>query len=229
MARSKRAPARAACSAPQSSRSAAVRTAPQATRETPLQWLRRRKDKSGRPLLTDAQLQAGEKLAQDYWHAQLQPRVTANWSALAPSERTRRAAPGVGVEMRDAVVAARQRVNRALEAVGPEMAGIVVDVCCHETGLEAAERSAGWPCRSGKVVLDIALTTLARHYGLIAPEHPVPTRLRHLGDTDYRPTLDAWQPDTDKGTHRGTDRGAPQGTHAETPQPAPLPKWMKSA
>jgi uncharacterized protein DUF6456 len=229
MTRSKRARARAACAVPSSSPRAAPRIAPPSTRETPLRWLRRRKDKSGRPLLTEAQLQAGEKLAQDYWHAELQPRVTANWSALAPSDRTRRSAPGVGVEMRDAVVAARQRVNRALEAVGPEMAGIVVDVCCHETGLETAERSAGWPCRSGKVVLDIALTTLARHYGLIAPERAAPARLRHWGDTDYRPTLDAWQPDAARGAHRGTDRGTQQGTHAQTPRPAALPKPAKSA
>ena len=111
MKRSKRASARAASSL---SLRSAPRSAPLAARETPLQWLRRRKDKNGRPLLTETQFQAGEKLAQDYRHAGLQPRVTANWSALAPGQRTRRSAPGAGVEMRDAVVAARQRVNRAL-------------------------------------------------------------------------------------------------------------------
>jgi uncharacterized protein DUF6456 len=213
MAKSKRAAARGAASA----RSSAPRVASPTARETPLQWLRRRKDKSGRPLLTEVQFEAGEKLAEDYWHAQLMPRVTANWSAPAPGARTRRSAPGTGVEMRDAVVAARQRVDRALMAVGPEMAGLLVDVCCHETGLETAERSAGWPCRSGKVVLDIALTTLARHYGLIPPERPLAARLRHWGDADFRPTLDAWQ------------QGARQGTHAETPQPAALPRRAKSA
>jgi Domain of unknown function (DUF6456) len=134
MAKSKRALARAASPARRSAPHAASRP----PRETPLQWLRRRKDKSGRPLLTEAQFRAGERLAEDYWHAQLMPRVTANWSALAPGERTRRSAPGAGVEMRDAVAAARQRVGRALEAAGPEMAGLLVDVCCHETGLEAA-------------------------------------------------------------------------------------------
>jgi hypothetical protein len=185
---------RAAARSPSCARST-PRNASPAARETPLQWLRRRKDKNGRPLLTDAQFQAGERLARDYWHAQLQPRVTANWSTLAPSERTRRSAPGAGVEMRDAVVAARQRVNRALGAAGPELAGILVDVCCHETGLEAAEKSAGLPSRSGKVVLDIALTTLARHYGLLPSDRPLATRLRHWGDADYRPTLDAWRPD----------------------------------
>jgi hypothetical protein len=171
----------------------AASLAARAARETALQWLRRRKDKDGRPLLTDAQFQAGERLAEDYWRGQLQPRITANWSAAAPAERTRRSAPGTGVEMRDAVAAARQRVNRALEAVGPELAGLLVDVCCYDIGLEAAGQAAGWPPRSAKVVLDLALTGLARHYGLIAPERPVASRLRHWGDEDYRPTLEQWR------------------------------------
>jgi hypothetical protein len=162
-------------------------------RESPLQWLHRRKDKAGRPLLTEAQFQAGERLARDFCHAHLQPRVTANWAAAVPAERTRRAAPGAGVEMRDAVVAARQRVNRALETVGPGLAGLLLDVCCHEIGLEAAEKARGWPPRSAKVVLDLALTTLAGGYGLIAPERPIAARLRHWGDADYRPSLDEWR------------------------------------
>jgi hypothetical protein len=171
----------------------AASRAAQATREGSLRWLHRRKDKDGRPLLTAEQVQAGERLAEDFSHAQLQPRITANWSAAAPSERTRRSAPGAGVEMRDAVVAARQRVNRALEAVGPELAGILLDVCCHDIGLEAAGQARGWPPRSAKVVLDLALTGVARHYGLVPPERPPPTRLRHWGDADYRPTLDEWK------------------------------------
>jgi len=161
--------------------------------ETALQWLRGRKDKDGRPLVADAQFHAGEKLAADFHHAQLMPRTTASWSAAAPSVRTRRSAPGVGVEMSDTVVAARQRFNRALEAVGPELAGILVDVCCYDIGLEAAGHTAGWPRRAAKVVLDLALTRLARHYGLIAPERPAASRLRHWGDADYRPTIEGWR------------------------------------
>ena len=162
-------------------------------REGSLSWLRGRKDKDGRPLITEAQFSAGERLAADFWHAQLSPRVTANWSAMAPSQRVRRSTPGAGVEMNDAVVAARQRVSRALDAVGPELAGILVDVCCLDVGLEAAGQAAGWPRRSAKVVLDLALTRLARHYGLIAPERPLASRLRHWGDDTYRPTLDGWR------------------------------------
>ena len=144
-------------------------------------WLRSRKDKDGRPLITEVQFNAGEKLAADFWHAQLSPRVTANWSAMAPVHRLRRATPGVGVDMRDAVVAARQRFQRALEAVGPELAGILVDVCCHDMGLEVSGHASGWPQRAAKVVLDLALTRLARHYGLLAPGAPCRRSAAPLG------------------------------------------------
>jgi hypothetical protein len=163
-----------------------------AAAEGALAWLRSHRDKDGRPLITEVQFNAGEKLAGDFWHAQMSPRVTANWSAVTPGRRLRRATPGVGVDMRDAVVAARQRFQRALEAVGPELAGILVDVCCHDVGLEVSGHAAGWPRRAAKVVLDLALTRLARHYGMIPPEPAVAMRLRHWGDADYRPTLETW-------------------------------------
>lgn len=159
----------------------------------PLHWLRQRTRKDGQPILSDAQLAASERLAGDFLRAQLMPRTTANWSAVAPARRQRRSAPGAGVEITDAALAARVRVDRALDAVGPEFAGLLVDVCCFEIGLREAERARGWPQRAGKVVLQLGLTALARHYGLLAPERPARSVLRHWGDEDYRPNLEAWR------------------------------------
>lgn len=159
--------------------------------ESPLAWLRRRKDRSGVPLLTDAQYQAGERLRADFFYAQMTPRVTADWSNLAPSAERRRHAPGGGTELRDGVLAAKDRVARALAAVGPELAGILIDVCCHLTGLEQVEALHGWPQRAGKLVLQLALTRLARHYGLAAPPPAPggPRPIRHWGAPDYRPSI----------------------------------------
>jgi hypothetical protein len=162
--------------------------------EGPMAWLRRRRDRDGQRLITEPQFDAGERLAADFRRAQLTPRVTADWSAPSASRRMRRAAPGTGAELSDKVAAARTRVQRALTAVGPELAGILIDVCCLEIGLEAAERAQRWPQRAGKVVLQMALPSLARHYGLLPPAQPPGAqRLRHWGSDDYRPTLDTWQ------------------------------------
>jgi hypothetical protein len=176
--------------------------------ESPLGWLKSRKDRSGRPLITDDQYQAGERLRADYWFAHLSPRVTSNWSAQAPSQRLRRAAPSNPALLRDEVIAAKERVMRALMAVGPEVSGILVDICCELKGLEEAEKENGWPQRAGKVVLQIALTRLARHYGLIADgTQRSPRRgLRHWGSDDYRPTIDAWRSEGGNKRDEGVDR-----------------------
>ena len=163
--------------------------------ESPLGWLKSRKSRSGRPLISDAQYEAGGRLRADYWFANLNPRVTANWSAPAPSGRSRRGAPLDAASMRDEVIAAKERVMRALDAVGPELSQVLVDVCCELKGLEEAQRSHDWPQRAGKVVLRLGLTRLARHYGLDVPSD-LPQRrkgIRHWGSADYRPTLDSWR------------------------------------
>jgi hypothetical protein len=117
--------------------------------------------------------------------------VTSNWSALASTDRSRRGAPAPAI--RDDVIAAKERVRRALATVGPELSGILVDICCELKGLEDAEKRQGWPQRAGKVVLQIALSHLARHYGLIpSGKRQDEGRIRHWGSEDYRPTLDAW-------------------------------------
>jgi hypothetical protein len=165
--------------------------------ESPLGWLKSRKDRNGRCLISNEQHEAGERLRADYWFAHMSPRVTSNWEAPAPSSRGRRSAPSGAASLRDEVLAAKERVMRALMAVGPELSGILVDICCELKGLEEAEKENGWPQRAGKVVLQIALTRLARHYGLIGGDDRKPPRrgLRHWGAADYRPTLDAWRKD----------------------------------
>ena len=136
--------------------------------ESPLGWLARRKDKSGVALITAAQFDAGERLRADFTFAHMMPRVTASWDPAGGGGRRSGSAPGAGCELRDNVVAAKERVKRALRAVGPELSGILVDVCCHLKGLEDVEHRHGWPQRSAKLILQLALTALARHYRSIA-------------------------------------------------------------
>ncbi len=135
--------------------------------ESPLAWLARRRGKDGRPMIEADQLQAGERLRADFTRAQLMPRITSNWTAPV-ADGARSANAGGSAAMTDMIVAARQRVNRALGAAGPEFAGLLVDICCFLKGLEDVERERGWPPRSAKIVLQLGLDRLARHYGLSA-------------------------------------------------------------
>ncbi|WP_210272813.1 DUF6456 domain-containing protein [Chthonobacter rhizosphaerae] len=157
--------------------------------ESPLAWLATRRDKDGVPLLSPAAFAAGERFRTDYTVAGLMARTTMNWDALGgPAERRAGGGAGGGLLVTEAAMAARDRVNRALSAVGPELGSVLVDVCCHLKGLGDVERDQGWPLRSGKVVLRMALAALARHYGLAeAARGGEAARPRHWGAADYRP------------------------------------------
>jgi len=135
--------------------------------ESPLAWLARRRGRNGRPLIEPHQFQAGERLRGDFTCAHLMLRTTSNWASPIASDRR-----GAGGEraavFTETMIAAHQRVHQALDAVGPEFGGLLLDVCCFLKRLEDIERERAWPARSAKVVLQLALDRLARHYGFAA-------------------------------------------------------------
>jgi hypothetical protein len=154
--------------------------------ESPLSWLRMRRDKSGRPLIDDSQYLAGERLRLDFERAMLGRRTTTNWDSAGSGRGGNTAA-----ELSDGAIAARQRYHKAMEAVGPELSSILMHVCCMASGIEQAERMLNLPSRSGKAVLGLALTGLARHYGLNGAGHPKQSASAQWAMADYRPSIPA--------------------------------------
>jgi hypothetical protein len=131
--------------------------------ESPLVRLAKRKGRDGAPLIEGVQFEAGERLRLDFTRAQMTPRVTSSWDAARAQGRQGQGGAG---NFTDVMIAAREQLRRALDAVGPEFAGLLLDVCCFLKGLEDIERERRWPPRSAKVVLQLGLDRLARHYGL---------------------------------------------------------------
>lgn len=131
--------------------------------ESPLGWLRHRKGRDGKPLLSEAQFEAGERLRRDFTFGLMAPRVTADWESPVRRGRETPRDPG---DLTVNALAARERVAHALRAVGPGLSDILIGVCCHLQGLEEAERNLDWPKRAGKLVLQIALDRLVDHYGI---------------------------------------------------------------
>lgn len=128
--------------------------------ESPILWLARRKDVSGRPWLTPAEAAAGERLRMDAETASLGPSVTMRWDALP------RAASGQGVRSSptDRALAARARVQAALQSALPHHRAMLERICLHGSSLQLAEQGLGLRRRQGKTVLKQALTNLAAHY-----------------------------------------------------------------
>jgi hypothetical protein len=151
--------------------------------ESPLGQLARRKDKEGRPFLSRAEVDAGERLRVDFTRGMMMPRLGANWEASVAMRR--RGSAGGVADLTDAALAARRRVDLALTAVGPELSGLLVDVCCFLKGLETVERERAWPMRSAKIVLKTALGVLARHYQ--PSQSAAQARTVHWGADGYRP------------------------------------------
>jgi Domain of unknown function (DUF6456) len=130
--------------------------------DNPLLWMFRRKDKSGENMIGPAAFAAGERLRADLTFAGMLPRVTMNWTGQPGSDRSDQAAR---LNPTEAALAARQRVDLAMRAVGPEFSGVLFDLCGFGKGLELIERDRNWPARSAKIVVKLALASLARHYG----------------------------------------------------------------
>ncbi|RDE10499.1 DUF6456 domain-containing protein [Pelagibacterium lacus] len=73
---------------------------------------------------------------------------------------------GSAADIADSAAEARTRLNRLLAGLPGDCAGVVIDVCGFEKGLQEIERDRGWPRRSAKLVLRIGLDALATRLGL---------------------------------------------------------------
>lgn len=126
--------------------------------ESPLTWLHSR----GR--ISDRQRAAGEALRRDYEQAALPPRVTQAWDA-PPAGRSARAAPDPAAATH-AQIDARRRFHAAIAAAGPGLSDILWRVVCAGEAMPMAEQNLGWPSRSGRLVLMLALDRVADYHRL---------------------------------------------------------------
>ena len=126
--------------------------------ESPLSWLH------AHGHLTDRQLLAGEKLRGDYEAANLGPRVTMQWN-MAPVARSKRGA-GATMNPTEYSLNAKRRFDDGVASLGRDLSDIAWRVICAGESIAIAEKAMGWPLRSGKLVLRIALDRLADYYRL---------------------------------------------------------------
>jgi hypothetical protein len=121
--------------------------------ESPLAWLH------ARGHLDDRLRDAGEALQRDYERAQLPASITMRWDPVRVKSTGER-----GLAASEREVAARQRFDGAIRAAGKGLEDILWRVVCAGEALPQAEKTLGWPARSGKLVLRIALERVAEFY-----------------------------------------------------------------
>lgn len=117
----------------------------------------------GGPWLSEAELSAAQRLRADWAASQAGLVRGSDWSAPPMGSGSR--GPG---NAQEAALArrcdARRRVAEALDKLAPQLRRVVERVCLHEDGLEALERTEGWPARSGKLALKLGLAQLASSF-----------------------------------------------------------------
>jgi hypothetical protein len=121
--------------------------------ESPLSWLH------ARGHLDDRLFDAGERLRADYERAQMGPSVTMRWDPVRI-----KGSGDHGLTHSERQLAAKQRFDAALAEAGRGLEDILWRVVCAGEGLPDAERALGWPSRSGKLVLKLALDRVADFY-----------------------------------------------------------------
>ena len=159
--------------------------------ESPLARLAQIKNLDGTTYIDVQQHASGEKLRWDYERACMASRTTINYdqASVSPGGHWQMSDNGVA-RMTDNAIAARQRLHLALDAVGPELSGVLYYVCCLAGGIEQAELRLELPRRSGKAILALALTRLARHYGLKPSlKHAGPSQIGHWATPDFKPQI----------------------------------------
>lgn len=128
--------------------------------ESPVAWLARRKDASGRPWLGPVEVAAGERLRREAECALSGPSLTMRWDALPRSG----GGSAARIEPTDRALSAAARVEAALTACGPRLRALVEQVCVHGTSLQLAEDLLFLRRRQGKTLLKQGLQALAEHY-----------------------------------------------------------------
>lgn len=126
--------------------------------ESPLSWL------FARGLVSDRQFAAGELLRRDYEQAGLSPRMTMRWDATPIRRSGRGPISPAGAHL--AHLRARQHFEGAMGALGPGLSDICWRLICACEPMAMAEKALGWPARSGRLVLTLALDRIADYYQL---------------------------------------------------------------
>ncbi len=132
-----------------------------------LRSLARKCTASGQPILSAAQLEAGEQFARDYVLGGL------GFTASQGFER-----PHVDGGFRhdaqeNAIISRmdrRRRVSEAISCLGPGLDRALIAVCCDGVSTEQLERTEKWSKNSGRTVLILALDRLVAFYGTLPGE-----------------------------------------------------------
>jgi len=97
--------------------------------------------------------------------SQLRPSITQNLSVLRQGGKA--SSSGL-IDLSDMAIDCRKRLEQLVLQLPKDCAGVVVDVCGFEKGLQQVEFERSWPRRSAKLVLRMGLDHAAEFWNVAA-------------------------------------------------------------
>ncbi len=131
-----------------------------------------------RGMLSDVQAMAGAQLHADFVRSGFLGGTTMRWGAMDGARQRSGRRGGARQSGRGgdaptlAMIDARRRFDAAMAHVGRGLNDICWRIICNGETMGDSERALGWPGRSGRVILGIALDRLAEYYRLVPRENP---------------------------------------------------------
>lgn len=115
------------------------------------------------PFLAPHHREAARRLALLFERARMRQRVTMSYDPARVGGGSDRPKQG---DLADSAIAARRMLDGLARRMPHDCWGMLNDICGFDKGLQQVELDRGWPRRSAKLVLRIALDQLAAIMGL---------------------------------------------------------------
>lgn len=118
------------------------------------------------PFLLPHHVEAARRLAHTFERSRLRQRVTMSYDPTRTGGRS--SGSPVQGELSAGAADARKQLADIAAMMPADCWAVLFDICGLDRGLQDVELDRDWPRRGGKLVLRIALSHLAAHYGLQA-------------------------------------------------------------
>ncbi|MCF6302224.1 MAG: DUF6456 domain-containing protein, partial [Devosiaceae bacterium] len=116
------------------------------------------------PFLQKHHVAAANKIHVLFQGAQMLQRTTMSYDPTRSGAAVVK--NGFGQEMGERAIDARRKLKACLQNMPDDCAGVILDVCGFQKGLQLVEIERKWPRRSAKLILRVGLEKAARHFGL---------------------------------------------------------------
>ncbi len=116
------------------------------------------------PFLLPHHIEAAKRFSFLFEKSHLRQSITIRYNegAVAGSKRSL----NFSNDISDMAIDAREKIEKILAYLPKDCAKVILDVCGFEKGLQKIEKEHGWPSRSAKLVLRIALEQMANYFGI---------------------------------------------------------------